>query len=349
MRLTDLTMGGGCGCKIAPGHLKQLLGGAPDRSEPLPWLLVGREGNEDSAAFRIRDGQVALTSLDFFPPIVDDPLLWGRIASCNAISDIYAMGGEPLLATAILGFPTDKLDDDVIRKVLDGARSACTEAGIPIAGGHSINLSEPIFGLSVIGQVEARRMLRNSTSRPGDVIALTKPIGVGLVVSAIKDRIARFEETSPHYAAAMGIVTTLNSFGAIVSGVEGVSAMTDVTGFGLIGHLHEMALGAGTTARVVISEIPLMAAAVGLAESGRQTGGAKRNYAHYGADVSASPTIPEWKLRLLCDPQTNGGLLITVAADALPAVSSLAQRQGQALFVIGEMHERGERPIIIAA
>ncbi len=348
MRLTELTKGGGCGCKISPGHLKELLNDSSNCDEAFKWLLVGREGNEDSAAFRTPSGQIMLTSLDFFPPIVDDPMLWGRIASCNAISDIYAMGGQPLLATAILGFPVEKVDNDTVRKILNGARFACEEAEIPIAGGHSINLSEPIFGLSVIGLVEERKLLRNNASQPGDLILLTKPIGIGLVVSAIKEQVTGFDYTSPHYSEAVGIATQLNKFGAVAAEIDGVSSMTDVTGFGLIGHLHEMVQGARTTARIGISETPFLSGAILLAESGRQTGGAKRNHSHYGGDVSASSSIPDWKLRLLYDPQTNGGLLMTIRRDALPTIMASAEQEAQSVFIIGEMRERGSHPILIS-
>ncbi|TXI51313.1 MAG: selenide, water dikinase SelD [Lysobacter sp.] len=349
MRLTELTKGGGCGCKISPAHLNELLNDPSNCDKSFEWLLVGRQGNEDSAAFRTPSGQIMLTSLDFFPPIVDDPMLWGRIASCNAISDIYAMGGQPLLATAILGFPVENVDNNAVRQILDGARLACEEAEIPIAGGHSINLSEPIFGLSVIGLVEERKLLRNNTSKPSDLILLTKPIGIGLVVSAIREQATGFDHTSPHYSDTVGIATQLNRFGAVAAEIDGVSSMTDVTGFGLIGHLHEMAQGAGTTAHIGISQVPLLSGAMLLAERGYQTGGAKRNRSHYSGDVSASLSIPDWKLRLLYDPQTNGGLLITIRRDALPTLMASAELQAQSVFVIGEMRERGSHHIMISS
>lgn len=348
MRLTELAVsGGGCGCKIGPAHLSDLLRSFRSDYQNPNWLLVGNEGNEDSAAFRTPEGQITLATLDFSPPVVDEAEVWGKIAACNAFSDIFAMGGRPLIAVAILGFPVDKLDDDTIRSTLEGARQVCTQAKALMVGGHSINVSEPIFGLSVVGTVEEKRVVRNNAASRGDKIFLTKPIGTGVCFSAIRDRDPAINADTNFYLQVVSNACKLNDFGRTISDIQGITSMTDVTGFGLVGHLHEMMLGCNLTARLNISAVPFLDAAVHLSQLGKQTSGTSRNLDYYSKDVRFSSESDDWRKRLLFDPQTNGGLLFTAKADAVNDVHRIADSQQQRVYDIGEVVEREQSPLVV--
>lgn len=332
-RLTSLAHGGGCGCKIAPGVLASLL----DRSAatmPFSQLLVGAETSDDAAVYALNDEQAVIATTDFFMPIVDDPFDFGRIAATNALSDVYAMGGMPLFALAILGMPINVLPTDVIREILRGGESICTQAGIPVAGGHSIDSVEPIYGLAAIGVVHPRHLKRNSSARDGDALVLGKPVGIGIYSAALKKD--RLGETD--YRAMIDITTRLNIPGPHLAHLPGVHAMTDVTGFGVLGHLIEMCRGAGLSARVKMSQIPLLDNAVALAEAGCVTGASGRNWSSYGEHVQLDSRLGNIARSLLCDPQTSGGLLVACDDEAVPGVIEVFQRFGfERAAVIGHM------------
>ena len=322
-RLTSLSHGGGCGCKIAPGILATLI----ERSTATTscaQLLVGTETSDDAAVYALNNEQAVIATTDFFMPIVDDPFDFGRIAATNALSDVYAMGGMPLLALAIVGMPINVLPTDVIRDILRGGEAICAQAGIPIAGGHSIDSVEPIYGLAAIGVVHPRHLKRNSSARAGDALVLGKPIGVGIYSAALKKE--RLGEVD--YRTMIDTTTRLNIPGPHLAHLPGVHAMTDVTGFGVLGHLLEMCRGAGLSARVQMSEIPLLDNAFALAEAGCVTGASGRNWSSYGAQVQLDPRIGNVSKSLLCDPQTSGGLLVACDDDAVPSVLEIFQRFG---------------------
>jgi selenide, water dikinase len=323
-RLTDLAHGGGCGCKLAPSVLAQIVAKNPTLAA-FPDLLVGSETSDDAAVYRLNAQQAIVVTTDFFLPIVDHPFDFGRIAAANALSDVYAMGATPILALAIAGMPVDKLPVEMIQDILAGGASICAEAGIPVAGGHSIDSAEPIYGLVAVGLADPSRILRNSTAQAGDRLILTKPLGVGIYSAAFK----RQQLDDACYREMLASTTQLNSIGAKLPNIEGVHAVTDVTGFGLLGHLLEMCRGSALSAQISMEHIPLLSAARSLAESGIGTGAAKRNWQSYGADVDLTT---EWQRSILCDPQTSGGLLIACSAEAEPAVQALVPG-GQ---VIGE-------------
>lgn len=323
IRLTELAHGGGCGCKLAPSVLSQILAKTPNAAA-FANLLVGTETADDAAVYRINDRQAVIATTDFFMPIVDDPYEFGRIAATNALADVYAMGGTPILALAILGMPIDKLPVETVQQIVAGGASVCATAGIPVAGGHSIDAPEPIYGLAVIGLVDPDRILRNSTARAGDRLILTKPLGIGIFSAALKRR----ELDDMSYAAMIASTTQLNAVGAELPEISGVHAVTDVTGFGLLGHTLEMCRGASLTARIGIGSLPIFPAASRLAETGVATGASKRNWASYGRDVALPPALPEWRRNLLCDPQTSGGLLIACVPDAVARVLELARSRG---------------------
>ena len=316
VRLTSLAHGGGCGCKLAPAVLQQLLAGMP-QAALFPNLLVGSETADDAAVYRLTDEIALVATTDFFTPIVDDPFEFGRIAATNALSDIYAMGGTPILALALLGMPLGKIGVDQVQQILAGGAAVCKAAGIPIAGGHSIDSAEPIYGLVALGTVHPDRVQRNSHAQAGDVLILTKGLGVGVFSAALKQ-----ERLAPaDYAVMIDSMTRLNSVGTAIAAMPGVHAMTDVTGFGLLGHGLEMARGAGLAARLQLDAVPVLPGAAALAQDGVGTGAAARNWTSYQAEVTA-PGLPEWRRGLLCDPQTSGGLLI--AADPSVADAVLA-------------------------
>ncbi|MGN6519485.1 MAG: selenide, water dikinase SelD [Dokdonella sp.] len=310
VRLTSLSHGGGCGCKIAPGVLADLL------RESMPpqhaALLVGRETSDDAAVFRLDDTRAIVATTDFFMPIVDDPYDFGRIAATNALSDVYAMGGVPLFALAIVGMPIKVLPPETIREILRGGEAVCTAAGIPIAGGHSIDSVEPIYGLAAIGLVDPRRMKRNSDARPGDVLVLGKPLGVGIHSAAFK----KDALDAAAYREMVEVTTRLNDVGPALAALDGVHALTDVTGFGLLGHLVEVCRGSGVRATVRMRDVPLMSATMALARGGHVTGASQRNARSFDGEVGFGAGVDAVARAVLFDPQTSGGLLVACAPEA---------------------------------
>ena len=333
VKLTQFAHGGGCGCKIAPGLLREILARAPQGLVP-PELLVGTETSDDAAVYRLNDQQALVATTDFFTPIVDDPYDFGRIAATNALSDIYAMGATPILALALVGMPVAKLAPEVIGRVLEGGAAVCREAGIPIAGGHSIDVLEPIYGLVALGLVHPQRVLRNAAARDGDVLVLGKPLGVGVLSAALKKGVLDAEG----YAEMLRHTTQLNRVGVALAQIDGVHAMTDVTGFGLAGHLLEICRGSQLSAHIDLESLPLIASAVAWAKDGVATGASGRNWAAYGAEVHWPETAPEWQRTLLTDPQTSGGLLVSCAPGAVDAVLRAFHGDGFAqAAIVGRM------------
>jgi len=332
-RLTSLSHGGGCGCKIAPGVLAELLkNSAPTRA--FAPLLVGTETADDAAVYRLNDTQAIIATTDFFMPIVDDPFDFGRIAATNALSDVYAMGGTPILALAIVGMPIKVLPPEVIREILRGGESVCAQAGIPIAGGHSIDSVEPIYGLVALGTVHPDNVKRNSTAIAGDVLVLGKPLGVGILSAALK----KDQLGAAGYRALIETTTQLNRPGAKLARLPGVHAMTDVTGFGLLGHLLEMCRGAGLGAQVRMRSVPLLDEVLELADRGFITGASGRNWASYGDEVQLAPDVSRAQQALLCDPQTSGGLLVACSEAAAGDVVATFQRDGfERAAIVGKM------------
>ncbi|MBS1209592.1 MAG: selenophosphate synthase [Proteobacteria bacterium] len=323
IRLTQFSHGGGCGCKIAPGILSDILARAPQGIIP-PELMVGIETSDDAAVYRLNDAQALIATTDFFTPIVDDPYDFGRIAATNAISDVYAMGGTPIMALAIVGMPLDKLPPEVIGKVLEGGASICREAGIPIAGGHSIDVLEPIYGLVALGLVHPDHVRRNADARAGDVLILGKPLGVGVLSAALKKGML----DTAGYAEMIHHTTQLNRVGPLLAKLADVHALTDVTGFGLAGHLLEICRGSQLAARLDFSSIPRIAIAEDLARSGTRTGASPRNWAAYGNAVHLSGAFADWQQTLMTDPQTSGGLLVSCAPGAADEVLCLFHDNG---------------------
>jgi selenide, water dikinase len=322
-RLTSLSHGGGCGCKIAPGVLAELLKGSlPSRR--YADLLVGTDTSDDAAVYRLNDDQAVVATTDFFMPIVDDPLDFGRIAATNALSDIYAMGGRPLLALAIVGMPVNTLPQQTIRDILRGGEAVCERAGIPIAGGHSIDSVEPIYGLAVTGVVNPRKVKRNSSARSGDVLVLGKALGVGIFSAAFKKEL--LDQAS--YRAMIDVTTQLNVPGMELANLAGVHAMTDVTGFGLLGHLLEMCRGSGLAAHIAADQVPLLPGLLPLAQSGIATGASARNWQSYGKEVRLAAHLDAVVKIILTDPQTSGGLLVACDPDGLPQVKRIFERHG---------------------
>ena len=343
VRLTSLAHGGGCGCKLAPSVLREILAKMP-AAAAFPNLMVGTETSDDAAVWRLNDSQALVATTDFFMPVVDDPFDFGRIAATNALSDVYAMGATPIFALAIVGMPVAQLPVDTIGAILAGGASVCAAAGVPIAGGHSIDSVEPIYGLVALGLVHPDKVLTNRTAKAGDVLILTKPLGVGVLSAAFK------QERMPvgGYEALIASTTQLNAVGAELSGVEGVSAVTDVTGFGLMGHALEMCRGAGLTAKIEATAPPLLAGVEVLARDGIRTGAAVRNWASYGDAVHTPIDLPEWRRDILCDPQTSGGLLIAVRADRAQTVLDLVKARGfLAASAVGRL-EAGSPQVILS-
>lgn len=310
-RLTSLSHGGGCGCKLAPSVLSQLLAGHPT-AKAFPQLLVGIETGDDAAVYQVDDNTCIIATTDFFMPMVDDPRDFGRIAATNAISDVYAMGGKPILALAILGMPVDKIPTELVRQILAGGAEVCGQAGIPIAGGHSIDSPEPIYGLAVIGICRPEHVRRNADAKAGDVLILTKPIGVGIYSAAIKKGLL----PADGYADMIATTTLLNTVGTTLATSEpAVHAITDVTGFGLLGHALEVARGSKLTVTIETTHVPFLPLAAALAEAGHVTGASGRNWTSFGAEIALPSEMPIWQRHLLCDPQTSGGLLVSVAKE----------------------------------
>jgi selenide, water dikinase len=315
IRLTEFSHGGGCGCKIAPAVLTEILANAPIRGLPKD-LLVGTETADDAAVYRLNDSQALVATTDFFTPIVDDPYDFGRIAATNALSDVYAMGGRPILALALVGMPLEKLPVSVIRAILAGGESVCAQAGIPIAGGHSIDTLEPIYGLVALGLVDPKKLKRNNTAREGDALVLGKPLGIGILSAALK----KGKLSEGGYAELLKWTTRLNTPGQALAEMPEVSALTDVTGFGLAGHLLAMLRGAKLAAELRFDELPFIAEALDWAKQGVATGASERNWKSYGHEVDLPAGFPDWKRKLLTDPQTSGGLLVACAPRALDRV-----------------------------
>ena len=323
IRLTQYSHGGGCGCKIAPGVLQQILGTLPPLPVP-PALLVGIDTSDDAAVYRLNDAQALVATTDFFTPIVDDPFDFGAIAATNALSDVYAMGATPIFALAIVGMPIATLPLDAIRRILEGGQSVCAAAGIPIAGGHTIDTVEPIYGLVAAGLADPRQIRRNADARDGDVIVLGKPLGVGIYSAALK----RGTLGDDDYRLLVENATRLNTPGIALAAMADVHAMTDVTGFGLLGHLLEMCRGAGLRADVEFERLPLLAGALARARDGCVTGASARNWDGYGADVTLGDALGFTERSLLTDPQTSGGLLVACAANAVDGVIDIFRREG---------------------
>jgi selenide,water dikinase len=322
-RLTSLAHGGGCGCKLAPSVLQQLLSSHPV-AHPYKQLIVGIETGDDAAVWQQDDGTCIIATTDFFMPMVDDPTDFGRIAATNAISDIYAMGGKPIMALAILGMPVDKIAPEMVRMILEGGRTVCAEAGIPIAGGHSIDCPEPVYGLAVIGTCKSDEVRRNADAQPGDAVILTKPLGVGIYSAAIKKGVLGGDG----YAEMIATTTLLNRVGARLGKDKAVHAMTDVTGFGLLGHGLEMARGSNATLAVAMRALPFLKNAAELARQGCVTGASHRNWASYGASVVLPDGLADWQRHLLTDPQTSGGLLIACAPDRADDIARMIVAEG---------------------
>ncbi|MES2356337.1 MAG: selenide, water dikinase SelD [Pseudomonadota bacterium] len=342
IRLTTLSHGGGCGCKIAPAVLSKILADLPPM-KIFPDLIVGSESSDDAAVYRLNAQQAIVATTDFFMPIVDDPFDFGRIAATNAISDIYAMGGTPILALAIVGMPLDKLPVEIIQQILSGGQAVCMEAGIPVAGGHSIDAPEPIYGLVVLGLVHPDRVKRNDRAKDGDVLILGKGLGIGILSAALK----KGELSPAGYHEMIGSTTKLNTPGKRLADLPGVSALTDVTGFGLAGHLLEICRGSTLNAEVRYDSLPLLSVAKELAQQGHVTGASKRNWAGYSEEVKLPVGFPEWKLNLLTDPQTSGGLLVSCQLDAVDAVLKIFSDEGFSYAkAIGRMHAGGAELII---
>ncbi len=323
VKLTQFSHGGGCGCKIAPGVLEQILSKAKPGIIPRD-LLVGIETSDDAAVYRLNDRQAIVATTDFFMPIVDDPFDFGAIAATNAISDIYAMGGQPLFALALVGMPVNQIPLEVIRLILEGGESVCARAGIPIAGGHTIDSVEPIYGLVAIGLVDPKHVKRNSGAQPGDQLVLGKPLGVGIYSAALKK--GKLDDAG--YRAMIESTTKLNTPGTKLGTLEGVHALTDVTGFGLLGHLVEIARGSGAAAHVRWDSVPLLPGVLALARDGILTGASGRNWAGYGERVRLAPDLGDAEKAVLTDPQTSGGLLAACSPESVEEVLAVFRAEG---------------------
>ena len=336
----SLAHGGGCGCKIAPALLSELLAGMPGLPLP-PDLLVGTAHSDDAAVYRLNDSQAIVATTDFFLPVVDDPFDFGRIAATNALSDVYAMGGRPILALAIVGMPISRLSPATIARILEGGASVCAAAGIPVAGGHSIDAAEPIYGLVALGIVHPDRVRRNTGARLGDVLILGKPLGTGVMSGALKKGLLG----DPAYRLMLDTTTRLNTPGPEFAQMDGVHAMTDVTGFGLAGHALELARGAGVSITLDWARVPVMDGVRDLLRQGCATGASGRNWASYGASVALPEGFAVTERALLTDPQTSGGLLVSCTPAAADAVLDLFVAQGFAgASVIGEVGAREALP-----
>jgi selenide,water dikinase len=343
-RLTSLSHGGGCGCKIAPGVLSEILRNSGGGVIP-PELMVGIETADDAAVYRLNDNQALIATTDFFTPIVDDPYDFGRIAATNAISDVYAMGGKPIMALALVAMPIAQLPVEVIGEIVRGGQDVCRAAGIPIAGGHTIDSVEPIYGLVVMGLVHPDRVRRNAGAQAGDVLVLGKPLGVGVLSAALKKE----QLSEAGYRQLIDTTTKLNTPGIALAQLEGVHALTDVTGFGLAGHALEIARGAGLTAVIEWSKVPLLDGVEAMAAEGFVTGASGRNWAGYGAEIDLADDLPATAQSLLTDPQTSGGLLVSCAADSVDAVLEAFRTEGfAAAAVLGRMEAGAPRLRVVA-
>ncbi|WP_035384797.1 selenide, water dikinase SelD [Ferriphaselus sp. R-1] len=343
IRLTEYSHGGGCGCKIAPAVLSQMLATLP-ALPAYPNLLVGTESSDDAAVYKLNDEQAVVVTTDFFMPIVDDARDFGRIAATNALSDIYAMGATPILALAVVGMPINKLPLETIRDILAGGAEVCAAAGIPIAGGHSIDAPEPIYGLVGVGVGHPDQIKRNDRAQAGDVLILGKPLGVGILSAALK----KGELSGEGYRQMVDTATQLNTVGAKLGKLLEVHAMTDVTGFALLGHLLEICRGSGLAATVAFADLPILSVARQLAEQGYATGAAERNWASYGAEVVLAEGFPDWQRKLLCDPQTSGGLLVACAPQAAEQVlATFRAADFTAACIIGHLSSGDARVTVV--
>ena len=344
IKLTSFSHGGGCGCKIAPGVLSEILKNSTGFPVPKE-LMVGIETADDAAVYKLNDEQALIATTDFFMPIVDDPFDFGRIAATNAISDVYAMGGTPIMALALVGMPVNKLPLETIGQIIRGGESICAEAGIPIAGGHTIDSVEPIYGLVVLGLVHPSKVKRNADARAGDVLILGKPLGVGVLSAALK----KDALDADGYAAMIENTTKLNKPGKALADMAGVHAMTDITGFGLLGHLLELARGAKLEAQLDMASIPLLPGVEQLARDGFFTGASGRNWDAYGSDVTLFDGIAPAQQALLTDPQTSGGLLVSVDPSSVDEVLALFAREGFGhAAVVGRMEAGAPRVTVRA-
>jgi selenide, water dikinase len=335
IKLTQYSHGGGCGCKIAPSVLTEILAALP-RPPSYANLLVGSENSDDAAVYKLNESQAIVVTTDFFMPIVDDARDFGRIAATNALSDVYAMGATPILALAVVGMPVDKLPLETIQEILAGGASVCEEACIPLAGGHSIDTPEPIYGLAAVGLVHPGHVKRNDKARAGDVLILGKPLGVGILSAALK----KGELDNEGYRQMLQTTTQLNRVGIHLAAIEEVHAMTDVTGFALLGHLLEICRGSQLSAELRFANLPILPAALQLVQQGYSTGAAERNWKSFGATVDLPDGFAEWQRKLLCDPQTSGGLLVACAPSAVKEVLAAFHATGFAsASIIGEIKQ----------
>lgn len=345
-KLTQYSHGSGCGCKISPKVLEQILVGKEALKREFPALLVGNDGRDDAAVMDLGNGQAIISTTDFFMPIVDDAFDFGRIAAANSISDVYAMGGKPIMAIAILGWPVDKLPIELVGQVMEGGRAICKLAGIPLAGGHSIDSPEPIFGLAVTGLVDHACLKRNNTANENDLLFLTKPLGVGILSTAQKRGLLMPE----HQAKMIASMTSLNRVGEQLAKIQGVSAMTDVTGFGLLGHLVEMAAGSGLSAELFYDAIPVLEGVKHYLSQRIIPDATTRNWSSYGEKIAFGTGVNVLEaFSLLPDPQTNGGLLFSVNQSSLEEVQSLLKREGLGdyLVPIGRMVGSKEKVVYV--
>ena len=343
VKLTQLSHGGGCGCKIAPALLQSILGKAKEKL-PFPDLLVGAETSDDAAVYRLNDQQAIIATTDFFMPIVDDPFDFGRIAATNALSDVYAMGGTPIMALAIVGMPVSTLPVEAIRAILQGGEAVCQAAGIPLAGGHSIDSPEPFYGLAALGIVHPDRLKKNSSARAGDKLILGKGLGVGVLAAALKKGVL----SADGYTQLIAATTQLNTVGSVLATLEGVHALTDVTGFGLLGHLLEICRGSGLGAELKFEQVPVLSSALPLAQQGCGPGATDRNLASYGHEVDFDMRLQDWQRRLLADVQTSGGLLASVAPEAADEVLDIFHLSGfEQAAVIGAMRQGVPRVSVV--
>ena len=328
IKLTEFSHGAGCGCKISPKVLKEILGSSYTNLDSK--LLVGHESSDDAAVYDLGDGRALISTTDFFMPIVDDPFHFGMIAGSNALSDVYAMGGRPLMAISIFGWPINALSSDIGARVIDGGREICSRAGISLAGGHSIDSPEPIFGLSVSGIVEIKNLKKNIGAQPGDTLFLTKPLGIGVLSTAQKKKVV----TEKDHALAVKQMCALNDIGAKLSSINGVNAVTDVTGFGLAGHLLEVCKGSQVSAEVYFEKLPLLPNLLKYIENNCVPGGTFRNFESYGEYLSELSDIEK---SIICDPQTSGGLLVSVSKDGLQDLQDLMRLNNLDLKPIGKI------------
>jgi selenide,water dikinase len=339
IKLTQFSHGGGCGCKISPQILEQILS-TSEKSADFPDLLVGNATKDDAAVYRISGNQAVISTTDFFMPIVDDPFQFGGIASANALSDVYAMGGKPLMAIAILGWPVNKIPTSVAQQVMDGARAICAKANIPLAGGHSIDSPEPIFGLAVTGIVDIAKLKTNDKAQIGDLLYLTKALGVGIFSTAQK----RGKASVDDHQRAVEQMLQLNTFGGVVSELDGITSMTDVTGFGLMGHLIEVCEGSGVSAQINYADVPLLENLKVYLDQSIYPDMTMKNFSTYSSKIS---TLGGEQLFTLCDPQTSGGLLICVRPEAEAKFLQLAKLEGQTVWKVGAMTAKQEKVISV--